>query len=238
MAIRAGHVRLGQDGERAAKPSQLVAADAELSLEEPRRFVSRGGLKIEGALDALGVDVGGLDCLDVGASTGGFTDCLLQRGARRVIALDVSRGQLDWTLRNDPRVSAVEGVNARGLASDDLPFQPEFVTVDVSFISLEKVLPALAGALDGSARIMALVKPQFELGPRRVGKGGIVREAGARRDAVRSVAVASEELGLHVAGMTPAARRGAKGNQETFLLLDPMGPRHPDLESAMLRLED
>ena len=235
-SIRAGYVRVGAGGARATKPSQLIALDTELVVEEPQRYVSRGGLKIEGALDALGVSVDGLDCLDVGASTGGFTDCLLQRGAGRVIALDVGRGQLEWRLRNDERVSVIEGMNARTLAGDDLPFAPHFVTVDVSFISLKKILPALANCMTAGGRIMALVKPQFELGPKRVGKGGIVRSIEARSEAIESVARAGESLGLGVIGIAPAALRGAKGNQETFLLFDRGAPRHSDLESAMLRV--
>ncbi len=230
-------MRVGRDGERATKPSQLVAPDAELFVEERPRFVSRGGLKIEGALDALEIDVFGLDCLDVGASTGGFTDCLLQRGAGRVIALDVGHGQLDWTLRNDPRVTTIERTNARALGGDDLPFQPEFTTIDVSFISLEKILPAVAACMVATGRIMALVKPQFELGPERVGKGGIVNSAAARREAVLGVGRAAQGIGLGVLGAAPAARRGSKGNQETFLLLDCDGPGYSDLESAILRID-
>ena len=213
-----------------------MAADAELVVSEPRRYVSRGGLKLAGALDALAVEPTGLDCLDVGASTGGFTDCLLQRGAKRVVALDVGQGQLDWGLRNDERVSVIEGTNARSLKPGDLPFVPDLVTVDVSFISLGKILPALAGALAAAGRIMALVKPQFELGPERVGRGGIVREATDRVEAAMGVARAAEALGLGVMGVAPSALPGAKGNQEVFLLLAPGAPPHPDLESAMLRI--
>lgn len=205
-------------------------------MSKPRRYVSRGGLKLEGALDALTVEPAGLDCLDVGASTGGFTDCLLQRGAKRVVALDVGQGQLDWGLRNDERVSVIEGTNARSLEPGDLPFVPDLATVDVSFISLGKILPALAGALAATGRIIALVKPQFELGPDRVGRGGIVREATDRVEAALGVARAAEALGLGVAGFAPSALPGAKGNQEAFLLLAPGAPPHPDLESAMLRV--
>jgi 23S rRNA (cytidine1920-2'-O)/16S rRNA (cytidine1409-2'-O)-methyltransferase len=163
-SIRAGTVRLGRDGPRLVKPSQLVADDADLVVEEGRRYASRGGLKLERALEALGIDVTGRDCLDVGASTGGFTDCLLQRGAARVIALDVGHGQLDWPLRNDRRVEVMERVNARDLRPSDLSLRPDLATIDVSFISLAKVLPAVAACLAPEGQLLALVKPQFELG--------------------------------------------------------------------------
>ena len=211
------------------KPSQLVSADAELRVEQPNRYVSRGGLKLEGALEAFDIDVSELDCLDVGASTGGFTDCLLQRGARRVVALDVGHGQLDLGLRNDPRVISIERTNARTLGNQTtLPFDPALASIDVSFISLEKILPAIAQCLTETGMILALVKPQFELGPRRVGKGGVVREA------VLMAGQAAEALGLGVAGIAPSVERGSKGNQETFLLLSRGGPRHPELKSAIL----
>ena len=159
--IRTGRVRIGRGGERASKPSQLVAPDERVELEPGRRFVSRGGLKLDAALDALNVGVDGLDCLDVGASTGGFTDCLLQRGAARVIAVDVGRGQLDWTLREDERVEAIEGCNARELDPEGLPFEPALAVIDVSFISVRKLLEPVAGVLAGPRRIVAMVKPQF-----------------------------------------------------------------------------
>src|SRR3954451_11907277 len=137
-SVRAGRVSIGRDGPRATKPGQLVSGDIELLVEGERRYVSRGGMKLEHALDELDIDVAGLSCLDVGASTGGFTDCLLRRGAARVIALDVGYGQLDWTLRNDPRIEVMERVNARDLEPDQLPYRPELATIDVSFISLTK----------------------------------------------------------------------------------------------------
>ena len=234
-AVRAGSVRVGRGGERATKPSQMVPADAELHVEQPNRYVSRGGLKLAGALEAFDIDVSELDCLDVGASTGGFTDCLLQRGARRVVALDVGHGQLDWGLRNDRRVTSIERTNARTLGNQTaLPFDPALATVDVSFISLEKILPSIAQCLTQRGAILALVKPQFELGPRRVGKGGIVRLAADRREAVLMAGRAAEALGLGVAGIAPSVERGSKGNQETFLLLRGGGPRHPELKSAIL----
>src|SRR3954447_22717089 len=142
-SVRAGRVRIGRDGPRVTKPGQLVSADAELLVDEDRRYASRGGLKLEHALDELRIDVAGLSCLDVGASTGGFTDCLLQRGAERVVALDVAYGELDWRLPGDPRVTVVERANARRLEADSLPYRPDLVVADVSFISLRKVLPAV-----------------------------------------------------------------------------------------------
>src|SRR5688500_1152058 len=191
QSVRAGHVRMGADGPRVAKPSELLPEDAELILEGAREFVSRGGVKLENALRALPVEVEGRRCLDVGASTGGFTDCLLRRGAASVIALDVGYGQLDWSLREDWRVMVMERSNARALGPGALPYEPELVTADVSFISLAKLLAPIASVATSDFDLLALVKPQFELGPERVGKGGVVREADARRDALRSVAEAA-----------------------------------------------
>jgi 23S rRNA (cytidine1920-2'-O)/16S rRNA (cytidine1409-2'-O)-methyltransferase len=216
-SVRAGRVRIGTDGPLAVKPSQLVADDAELLVEEPRPYASRGGIKLANALDALGVPVEGRDCIDVGASTGGFTDVLLQRGAARVIALDVGRGQLDWKLRNDPRVHVMERFNARDLASADLPFDPSLATIDVSFISLALVLPAVAARLASEGEALALVKPQFELGPERVGKGGVVRSARDRRDALLAAAQAAERSGLGLRAFASSGLPGPKGNRETFM---------------------
>lgn len=215
-AIRAGRVRLGEHGPLVAKPSELIEPDAELAVREGRRFASRGGTKLANALGALAIDVRGRDCLDVGASTGGFTDCLLQHGAARVIALDVARGQLDWGLRNDPRVAVLEGLNARRLEPGDLPFVPALATVDVSFISLAKVLPAVARAVAADGEVLALVKPQFELGRGRV-RGGVVRSAAERREALASVAGAARDLGLAVRGFASSGLPGPKGNRETFV---------------------
>jgi 23S rRNA (cytidine1920-2'-O)/16S rRNA (cytidine1409-2'-O)-methyltransferase len=218
-SVRAGHVRIGRDGPLALKPSQLVEADADLLVGGPPRFVSRGGIKLENALDALGIDVAGLDCLDVGASTGGFTDCLLKRGAARVIALDVAHGQFDWGLRNDDRVTVVERLNARDLQGSDLPFAPAITTVDVSFISSAKLLPALAATLVDGADLLVMVKPQFELARERVGKGGVVREAAARREALGGVAAAARDAGFGLLGMASSGLPGPKGNRETFAWL-------------------
>ena len=217
-SVRAGRVRIGRDGPFAQKPGQLVADDAELLISGPPRFVSRGGVKLENALDRLDIDVNGLDCLDVGASTGGFTDCLLKRGASRVIALDVAHGQLDWKLRNDPRVTVVERRNARDLTPAELEFAPALITADVSFISLAKLLPALASCLEEGGQALAMVKPQFELGRGRV-KGGVVREAAGRREALASVAAAAVDAGLAVRGFASSDLPGPKGNRETFIHL-------------------
>jgi 23S rRNA (cytidine1920-2'-O)/16S rRNA (cytidine1409-2'-O)-methyltransferase len=236
-SVRAGLVRLGPDGPLAEKPGQLVGDEVELVLEEPPRYVSRGGLKLENAIVALGVGVEGRSCLDVGASTGGFTDCLLRHGAERVIALDVGYGQLDWGLRNDPRVHVMERTNARHLTPEDLPWAPELATVDVSFISLAKVLPAVTRCLAPAGEILSLVKPQFELGPDRVGRGGVVRSAGDRREALLSAAGAARAAGLNVLGFAPSGIPGPKGNRETFLWCGLSGTGLDDLEAAAAEVE-
>jgi 23S rRNA (cytidine1920-2'-O)/16S rRNA (cytidine1409-2'-O)-methyltransferase len=183
-AVRAGVVRLGEGGPLALKPSQLVDPGADLCLEQAPRFVSRGGIKLDNALADLELDVAGRDCLDVGASTGGFTDCLLQHGVAHVVALDVAYGQIDLRMREDPRVTVVERVNARTLSPADLPFRADLATIDVSFISLAKVLPAVATCLAPGGEVLAMVKPQFELGRARVGKG-VVRDPGGGGEARR-----------------------------------------------------
>ncbi|HXE99106.1 MAG TPA: TlyA family RNA methyltransferase [Solirubrobacterales bacterium] len=234
--VRAGRVRVGGGGRRATKPGQLVATDAELEIEPRPRFVSRGGLKLERALDALEIDVDGRSCFDVGASTGGFTDCLLQRGAERVIALDVGHGQLEWRLRNDPRVHVIERRNARELIPAELPFEPSLATVDVSFISLAKVLPAVAACLSENGEILALVKPQFELGRGRV-KGGVVRSADERREALVSVGEAARALGLAIKGFASSGLAGPKGNRESFVWCTTEGPGIEELEAAARAVE-
>jgi 23S rRNA (cytidine1920-2'-O)/16S rRNA (cytidine1409-2'-O)-methyltransferase len=216
-SVRAGRVRIGAGGPVADKPSQLVGADTELVVEQPAPYVSRGGVKLANALDALGLPVQGRACLDVGASTGGFTDCLLKRGAASVIALDVGHGQLDWGLRNDPRVHVIERLNARDLAPEDLPYAPDLATIDVSFISLARILPAVARCLAQRADVLALVKPQFELGPEQVGKGGVVRAADGRRAALLAAARAATEAGLRVRGFASSGLPGPKGNRESFI---------------------
>jgi 23S rRNA (cytidine1920-2'-O)/16S rRNA (cytidine1409-2'-O)-methyltransferase len=232
-SIRAGMVRVGRGEQRASKPSQLVEADTPIRLEEGRRYVSRGGLKLEAALDRLGVDPTGLSCLDVGASTGGFSDCLLQRGAVRVAAVDVGRGQLDWSLRNDERVVAMEGVNARDLTPEALPFAADLAVIDVSFISLRKLLAAVASCVRPEGRILAMVKPQFELGKGRV-KGGVVRDLDERREAVEGVVAEAEGLGLKLLGAAEAGVPGPKGNREVFVLLG----RAADAPDARALLEE
>jgi 23S rRNA (cytidine1920-2'-O)/16S rRNA (cytidine1409-2'-O)-methyltransferase len=236
-AVRAGEVRIGADGPVALQPSQLIEPGADLVVSEGRRYVSRGGIKLDNALDALGVEVAGRDCLDVGASTGGFTDCLLQRGAARVAALDVAQGELDWGLRNDPRVTVIERLNARTLRPADLPFEASLATVDVSFISLAKVLPAVAEALADEGEIVALVKPQFELGPRQVGRGGVVRDPAVRREALAGAAEAVQALGLAVCGFASSELPGPKGNRETFIWCSRAGTTLPDVEAAIQEVE-
>jgi 23S rRNA (cytidine1920-2'-O)/16S rRNA (cytidine1409-2'-O)-methyltransferase len=231
-AVRAGAVRVGRDGPLAVRPSQLVGLEEALIVEDAPRFVSRGGVKLENALEALEIDVAGLDCLDVGASTGGFTDCLLQRGAARVAAVDVAYGQLDLKLREDPRVTTIERLNARELTPADLPFEPRLATVDVSFISLSKVLPAVAACLALGGEVLAMVKPQFELGRERVGKG-VVRDPDDRREAVLGVARAAQAIGFGVLGFAASGLPGPKGNRETFVWCGVGRQGLADLEAAV-----
>ncbi|MGD0166270.1 MAG: TlyA family RNA methyltransferase [Gaiellaceae bacterium] len=209
-----------------SKAGQQVAENAEIELVARAPYVSRGGEKLAHALDELGVDPAGRDCLDVGASTGGFTDCLLQRGARRVIALDVGYGQLAQKLRDDSRVTVLERLNARELR--ELPFAPELVVCDVSFISLRLVLPpALALAAPGW-QALALVKPQFEAGKEEVGRGGVVRDPEIRRRVVREVAEASLAWHARVAGVVDSGLPGPKGNREIFIqLVNDLKPKLP-----------
>src|ERR1700753_3846425 len=194
-AVRAGEVRVGTDGPVALRPSQLVEPEAEFVLEAKQRFVSRGGIKLENALEELGIEVEGRDCLDVGASTGGFTDCMLQRGAARVAAGDGAYGQIDARLRKDPRVTVIERLNARALGPADVPYLASLATVDVSFLSLTKILPAVPACLAPGGEVLAMVKPQFELGRDRVGRG-VVRNPADRQEAVMTVALAAGEGGL------------------------------------------
>jgi 23S rRNA (cytidine1920-2'-O)/16S rRNA (cytidine1409-2'-O)-methyltransferase len=202
-----------------SKAGEQVDPAAELDVAPGRRFVSRGGEKLANALGAFGIDVTGEDCLDVGASTGGFTDCLLQAGAARVCALDVGYGQLDARLRADERVTVLERANVRNLQCADLPFSPTFVTCDVSFVGLAKALPpALACAAPGW-RALALVKPQFEAGPADVGKGGVVRDDAVRERVLRDVVEAVPGWGGRVAGTCESGVPGPKGNRELFVYL-------------------
>jgi 23S rRNA (cytidine1920-2'-O)/16S rRNA (cytidine1409-2'-O)-methyltransferase len=221
-SVMAGEVRLGD--RPAAKPGQLVAEDAEVTVAERPRFVSRGGTKLANALAALGVPVAGRRCLDVGASTGGFTDCLLQAGAAHVVALDVAYGELDWALRNDDRVTVLERVNARRLDGAQLPYRPDLVVADVSFISLAKVLPAVLACAAERFDALAMIKPQFEVGRERVGSGGVVRDPADRRDALVAVARAvRDQAGAAVLGFASSGLPGPKGNRETFVWLAEAG---------------
>ena len=231
-SVRAGRVRVGADGPEVQKPSELLPEDADLIVQKGRDFVSRGGIKLENALAALPVEVAGRRCLDVGASAGGFTDCMLQRGAAMVVALDVGYGQLDWRLRQDSRVLVMERINARSLGDSSLPFAADLITMDVSFISVAKLLaPVIACAAD-EFDLLALVKPQFELEKEWVGKGGVVREVEDRREAIRRVAKATESEGLVVRGVAPSGLPGPKGNRETFIWATREGEA-VDLEAAL-----
>jgi 23S rRNA (cytidine1920-2'-O)/16S rRNA (cytidine1409-2'-O)-methyltransferase len=237
-AVMAGDVRVGDRPAR--KPGELVAPDADLAVAERPAFVSRGGVKLANALDAFGIDPAGRRALDVGASTGGFTDCLLQRGAEAVIALDVAYGELHWTLRNDPRVTVVERRNARSLEPGELPWAPDLIVADVSFISLTKVLPAVLAAAAPRFDCLALVKPQFEVGRERVGKGGVVRDAAERRAALVAVAEhARVELGVAVLGFASSGLPGPAGNRESFVWLAEAGRPGAieDSEAAARRAE-
>jgi 23S rRNA (cytidine1920-2'-O)/16S rRNA (cytidine1409-2'-O)-methyltransferase len=202
------------------KAGDLVDAEAELRLRSgPMPFVSRGGLKLAHALDTFGVDPRGLAALDVGASTGGFTDCLLQRGAARVYCVDVGHGQLDWKVASDPRVRVIDRTNIRTAPADLLPERVDLVVIDVSFISLRLVLPALSPLAKPGAAVIALVKPQFEVGRADVGKGGIVRDAAARARALAEVRATAGALGFEVGADTVSPITGGKGNVEFLLLL-------------------
>ncbi len=216
-SVLAGEVQV--DGRRVDKAGELVREDADLSVAAERTYVSRGGVKLANALDAFGLDVAGRRALDVGASTGGFTDCLLQRGAASVTALDVAYGELAWALRTDPRVHVLERVNARALDPAALPHRPDLVVADVSFISLTKVLGAVLACLAEPFDGLVMVKPQFEVGRERVGKGGVVRDAADRRAALVAVAEAARGHGAAVLGFASSGLPGPKGNRETFLRL-------------------
>ena len=219
--VLAGQVRV--DGRAARKAGDMVAGDADVQLVGPDHpYVSRGGVKLAHALEAFAVDPTGRVALDVGASTGGFTDVLLRRGAIHVVALDVGHGQLDWKIRNDPRVTVIERVNARTLRPEQLPREHvpiTLVTVDVSFISLKQILPALKSVAASGADLVMLVKPQFEAGRDEVGKHGIVRDAAVHDRVLRDVADAAATLGFEVRGSTASPISGTEGNREFFLHL-------------------
>jgi len=203
----------------------MVAPDEPVALSgPPRRFVSRGGDKLAAALDRFGVDPAGRDCLDAGASTGGFTDCLLRRGATRVVAVDVGYGQLAWSVRQDPRVTVLERTNVRDLDPDALPFPPHLVTADLSFISLRLAVPALLRAAAPDAEFVVLVKPQFEAGPAEVASGGVVRDPAVWARALRGVVDAFREAGVGPAGAMASPLLGPAGNVEFFLHAAVGGP--------------
>lgn len=210
--------------QRINKPSELVAPDAEIRVkgsDDPAsRYVGRGGLKLEAALREFEISVEGLTCLDVGASTGGFTDCLLQHGARKVIAIDVGHNQIDWRLRTDARVEVREGVNARYLKPDEFPTRFELVVMDVSFISATKILPAIESLLTDTGRLITLIKPQFEVGRGEVGKGGIVRDTQKHARVIGEVNGAARNLGLQVRSVIESPIHGADGNVEFLALYE------------------
>lgn len=214
-AVMAGRVRV--DGRSDVKPGLQVAADAALEVDAGPEFASRGGLKLDHALDRLGVGVQARRAIDVGASTGGFTDVLLRRGARDVIAVDVGYGQLAWALREDDRVHVLDRTNARALEPDMLPWQPDLAVMDVSFISSALVWPAVARCLSPAYGALVMVKPQFEVGRDNVGSGGVVRDPALRRDAVLRVARAMQDTGAVITGAADSGTPGPKGNREVFV---------------------
>jgi 23S rRNA (cytidine1920-2'-O)/16S rRNA (cytidine1409-2'-O)-methyltransferase len=237
-AVIAGDVSVG--GRPATKPGEMVTDEADVAVAEAPPYVSRGGVKLANALDTFGIDPAGRRALDVGASTGGFTDVLLQRGAASVIALDVAYGELHWRLRNDDRVTVIERRNARSIEPGELPYEPDLIVADVSFISLTKVLPAVVRAAAPAFDMLAMVKPQFEVGREGVGKGGVVRSAEDRRAALVAVAeFARSELGLSVLGFAPSGLPGPAGNRETFVWLAAPGREDAveDVEAAARRAE-
>ncbi|MBI4897150.1 MAG: TlyA family RNA methyltransferase [Actinobacteria bacterium] len=223
-AVLAGDVMLERGGRRIDKPGQMVAGDAVFRLARRDRYVSRGGIKLENALNAFAeLEIAGHKALDAGASTGGFTDCLLQREAEHVVAVDVAYGELHWSLREHPRVTVIERRNVRELSPEELPYRPDLIVVDLSFISLAKVLPAIVACAAERFDMLALVKPQFEVGRERVGKGGVVRERAARVDAIAQAAGAARALGLSVLDATSSGLPGPAGNRESFLWLAEAG---------------
>ena len=219
--VIAGNVSV--NGRPVTKAGTLIAEDAEIVLRQPDHpWVGRGGIKLAHALDVFHVDVSGLTALDIGASTGGFTDVLLQRGAAKVVALDVGHNQIDWRLRNDPAVVCLEGVNARYLRPEDLPEGLRsfgIVTIDVSFISLSQILPVVPPLLDADGRVVALVKPQFEAGRADVGAGGVITDPQVHERAVERVKAAGVQVGLEPVALEPSPVTGAEGNREFLLLL-------------------
>jgi len=216
-AIMAGEVRVGD--RVFAKAAELIEIDAPISIVQPPQFASRGALKLGGALDFFGVEVKGKTALDIGSSTGGFTDCLLQRGAAKLFAVDVGHGQLAWKLRNDPRVTVMEKVNARFLSREDISEVADLCVIDVSFISLTLILPRAFELIAPEGMILALIKPQFELQRKDVGRGGIVRELALHEKAQQKIVKFVEEANYHVVGLVPSTIKGTDGNQEFFICI-------------------
>ena len=212
--ILAGEVRV--NGQRRDKPGERYPKDSRIEVAEAQRYVSRGGLKLEGALADFAISVHERVCLDIGSSTGGFTDCLLQHGAARVFAIDVTPEQMAWKLQKDVRVIRMQR-NARDLTPIDLPERPDFVVIDISFISVAKILPAVASVVAPSSEWLLLVKPQFELDRGDIGKGGIVRDSKLHERAIDRVSAAARAVSLHVTDLKPSRITGAEGNQEFFL---------------------
>jgi 23S rRNA (cytidine1920-2'-O)/16S rRNA (cytidine1409-2'-O)-methyltransferase len=216
-AIMAREVRVGD--HVVSKSSELIEADAEISVVQQSPYASRGALKLTGALDFFDVDVRGKTALDIGASTGGFTDCLLQRGAAKVFAVDVGHGQLAWKIRNDPRVVVMEKLNARFLSRADIPTLVDLCVIDVSFISLTLILPNAFELITPNGVILALIKPQFELQREDVGRGGLVRDPALHEKAQQKIVNFAESAGHCVVGLVPSTITGAEGNQEFFICL-------------------
>ena len=213
-AVMAGEVKVGT--RIASKPSELLDEEALIAVKPSRKYVGRGALKLETALDFFKIDVGGKTALDIGASTGGFTDCMLQRGADKIYAVDVGHGQLNWKLRNDPRVIVLEKINARSLSRREVPEAVDLCVIDVSFISLTLILPNAFDLITPTGVILALIKPQFELQRADVGRGGIVRDEGLHRKAQNKIVAFVTQSGHEVTGIVPSAIKGADGNQEFF----------------------
>jgi len=211
--VMAGQVLV--NGQPMTKAGHQVADDVEIVIKEQERFVSRGGAKLQAAFDNFPVVAEGKDCLDIGASTGGFTDCLLQHGAARVVAIDVGKGQLHWKVRQDERVTVIDKFNARYLTPEDLPFAPALIVVDVSFISLTRILPAAIGVMAEGGELVTLIKPQFEAGRDQVAKGGVVKDEAVRQQVVDMIrAFGEDELGLTCGGVCESPVRGPAGNVE------------------------
>ena len=208
------------DGQRVDKPGAPVAEDAEIEVRGGLRYVSRGGLKLEKAMQAFPLTPGGKVCMDIGASTGGFTDCMLQKGAARVYAVDVGYGQLAWKLRSDPRVVCLERTNARYLTHQEIPEEPDFSSVDVSFISLKLILPAITGVLREGGQVVCLIKPQFEAGKEKVGKKGVVRDPAVHREVLEHFLEHAKENNFTVIDITYSPIRGPEGNIEYLGFLE------------------